>query len=407
MAERLHCIPWHSNSKRGNAGQFGRRGDDGILRRVGCGTRKNMEQTTMNVRVFTRFDALPATYDPLFVAAAEASFFLTRDWFTVLAGNILGPADELRLYGVEDSAGRPLILLPAYGPQRDGRHGSSRPLLALANFYTMSFAPIALAVTPGRSEALRALARHIASERPRWTRLEIGAMDPTAEDFALFAAALRESGFVTRTHSRGVNWYEPVDGRGYDDYLSARPSVLRNTLRRRARKLAREHDYRIDVVTGEEGLDAALADYQRIYAASWKDREQYPNFIPDLIRLCAATGTLLLGILSVDGTPTAGQFWIVHSRGTTIYKLAYDPAFERYSVGTILTAHLMEYTIETRNTPEVDFGLGDDAYKQQWMSDRREKWAITGYNPRTVAGGRAVLRDLGGHIYQSLIGRRA
>lgn len=358
----------------------------------------------MNVRVFTRFDALPATYDPLFLAAAEESFFLTRDWFTMLAANILGPADELRLYGVEDSAGRPLILLPTRAMSRSGL---SRPLVALANFYTMSFAPIGPAVAPERAEALRALARHIAGERPRWTRLEFSAMDPAAEDFTLFTEALRESGFLVSTHLQAVNWYEPVDGRGYGDYLPARPSVLKNMLRRRARKLAREHDYHIDVITGEDGLDAALADYQRIYAASWKEPETYPNFMADLIRLCAARGTLLLGILYVDGAPMAGQLWIAHRRGTTIYKLAYDPAFERYSVGTILTAHLMEYAIETRNTPEVDFGLGDDAYKQHWMSDRREKWAITGCNPRTLAGGRAALRDLGGRIYRSLIGRRA
>ncbi|MFZ2388006.1 MAG: hypothetical protein WAW69_09375, partial [Polaromonas sp.] len=35
---------------------------------------------------------------------------------------------------------------------------------------------------------------------------------------------------------------------------------------------------------------------------------------------------------------------------------------------------------------EVDFLIGDDAYKKNWMSHRRERWGIVAYNPKTLGG---------------------
>ena len=35
------------------------------------------------------------------------------------------------------------------------------------------------------------------------------------------------------------------------------------------------------------GIDAAIADYEAVYASSWKPPEAFPRFIPALIRLAA------------------------------------------------------------------------------------------------------------------------
>jgi hypothetical protein len=37
----------------------------------------------------------------------------------------------------------------------------------------------------------------------------------------------------------------------------------------------------------------------------------------------------------------------------------------------------MEYVIDTDKVEEIDFLTGNDAYKQEWMSDRRECFALS------------------------------
>jgi hypothetical protein len=36
----------------------------------------------------------------------------------------------------------------------------------------------------------------------------------------------------------------------------------------------------------------------------------------------------------------------------------------------------MEYVIDIDRVEEIDFLTGNDAYKQDWMSERREHWGL-------------------------------
>ena len=139
---------------------------------------------------------------------------------------------------------------------------------------------------------------------------------------------------------------------------------------------------RIQVVTGGDALDAAAVDYARVFAASWKMQEPYaPAFVPALIRACAAVGWLRLGLLHVDGEPAAAQFWVVVGGTALIFRLAYDDRFLDLSVGTILTAHLMRHVLDVDKVATVDYGIGNDPYKRDWMSHRRERWGILALVP--------------------------
>jgi CelD/BcsL family acetyltransferase involved in cellulose biosynthesis len=59
---------------------------------------------------------------------------------------------------------------------------------------------------------------------------------------------------------------------------------------------------------------------------------------------------------------------------------------------------MMEHVIEKDRVSRIDYLTGDDDYKKNWMSVRKERHGIAAYNPRTLSGGGMLL----GHILKNL-----
>jgi hypothetical protein len=182
-------------------------------------------------------------------------------------------------------------------------------------------------------------------------------------------------GFNCEPYFRNYNWIYHTRGQSFDEYMSARPSKLRNTILRKQRKLQREHGYEIRLFKDDEVMQA-MPDYYTVYSASWKSNEQLVEFVDSVVEGFSTEGWVRLVILYVKGLPVAAQLWFVHNRKASIFRLAYDEAWKKYSTGSILTQYLMEYVIDTDKVKEIDFLTGNDAYKQDWMSERRKRFAL-------------------------------
>jgi CelD/BcsL family acetyltransferase involved in cellulose biosynthesis len=112
--------------------------------------------------------------------------------------------------------------------------------------------------------------------------------------------------------------------------------------------------------------------------------------------MCAKKKWLRMGIIYLDDQPIAAQVWIVNSGKATIYKLAHDQKYDEYSSGSTLTTHLIQHVLEVDKVREIDFGSGDDPYKKNWLSQRRERWGILAMNPRSLTGWLGIARNIGG-----------
>jgi CelD/BcsL family acetyltransferase involved in cellulose biosynthesis len=221
-------------------------------------------------------------------------------------------------------------------------------------------------------------------------------LDPNSTFYGAFVQALRQYGYRVQCHFHFGNWYEPVAGTSVDEYLKKRPSALRNTLKRKFRKLEKSGAARFVLSTGRQDLEPAIVAYDQIYQASWKQAEPFPDFTEGLIRAAAKAGSLRIGVLYIREEPAAAQVWITSQGRATIFKLAYDERFKEFSAGSLLTLHMLRYALESDGIEEIDFGRGDDPYKSQWMSCRRERWGIMAFNTRTVRGNLAAGIHLGG-----------
>jgi hypothetical protein len=338
----------------------------------------NPENCQSEIIFFSDLSDLPEQVADLFRTAESKSFDLGFDWIKLLIESTFMPQDLLRIYVANDDRSRPQLAL-SLKSTRD-----CQMLHALTNFYTSLYAPAV--DLPDSTAILTRCLTSIRQEKPAWTALRLQPLNCEAASYLQLKNALYQSGWITFEFFCFGNWYLPVPPSGYSDFIEQLPSRVRHTLARKSRLLSRNGSLSLSIVDGGNKLDAAIQDYARVYAASWKKPEPYPAFVPALIRLCAARGWLRLGLAYIDGEAAAAQLWIVHHGRAAIYKLAYAAKFEKYSIGTILTDHLMRHVMDVDSVKEVDYLVGDDSYKRDWMSHRRERWGLIAYNPRTLAG---------------------
>jgi hypothetical protein len=248
----------------------------------------------------------------------------------------------------------------------------------MSNYYSGLFGPANDApVDPQTGEALARVLRAL----PGSSVLRLQPLDPGAAWHQNLATGLRRLTYVTDTFSCFANWFHPVQAQRFSDYWLDRPSALRNSVERGRRRLHRAGMWRIDVHTDEvaeleEGIDA----YQAVYARSWKSPEPNPLFVPGLIRLAAKQGWLRLGVLWLNGEPLAAQLWLVGEGKANIFKLAYVQGSEKLSVGSVLTAAMMEHAMDVDRVREVDYLSGDEPYKADWMSKRRERVGLIAFD---------------------------
>ncbi|MGE5622855.1 MAG: GNAT family N-acetyltransferase [Bacillota bacterium] len=353
------------------------------------------------VLVYDSFDSLPASCAALFRrAAADSGVFLSLPWFRTLAAAALCES-PLRIYALASDADTVHALMPMRAVTAHNRFFSVRQLTAAANFYTPLFAPLVADSVSGQA-GMEALARAIAAEKARWDTVALYPMDGDNRLYAATLSVFRAAGMAVQPYHCFANWYLKVDGRSFCEYAASLPPRLRNTLKRKEKQLAGGR-LRVEIITGGADLERGIEAYHAVYRASWKPPEAFPQFMPELIRCCAREGWLRLGVAYIDGQPAAAQVWIVAGGVASIYKLAYDQAFVKYSAGSLLTARLMQHVIDLDGVHEVDFRSGDDAYKRDWMSHRRERRGIIAFNLRTFKGIALAAVNLGGRAVKHIL----
>jgi len=312
---------------------------------------------------YTDWDQLPESANALFAQGEKDSLFFSRPWFENLATALND--DEAMVLACVVAENKVMAILPLM-------KSAGKTWYSLKHRYTTHYS--LLLADDAQQRVLACLAEGL-SQLPTHAFL----LEPVADnDNNLYGLqrVMEAAGFSCDRVFRFYNWIYRVQGQSYEDYMSARPAKLRNTISRKKRKLEREHGYDIRLFTGVD-VPQAMSDYYAVYTASWKANEQYAGFVDDMVVGFSRQGWSRLAILYIKGQPAAAQLWFVLHGKASIFRLSYDKAWRQYSLGSILTSYLMEYVIDIDKVKEIDFLTGNDAYKQDWMSDRRERFALS------------------------------
>lgn len=351
------------------------------------------ERAEQRIRVFESFEELPAAALHLLEQAEQTDFQFGADWYRHLAASTFQEpgADRLRIYVLGEGEATSAVL-----PLRVDARG--REIRALSNFYTALHAP---ALKPGVGDRqLALLMRRVLTDHPGLRSIQLSPMAPEHPSFRSLQAALKQARLACFSYFCFGNWYQPVK-ESWDEYLRQRDGRLRSTVNRMGRKFTAAGG-RLETLCTPAEAEHGLAAYERVYAVSWKNAEPFPHFIPGLVRMAAQRGWLRLGVAWINDTPVAAQIWIVNKGKANVYKLAYDEEFRSYSPGTLLTARLMQHVMDVDHVSEVDYLIGDDGYKREWMSSRRTRWGLVAYNPGSLGGLLGLARELLGRAARHL-----
>ena len=321
-------------------------------------------------------------WEPL--AERSGNIFSTWEWASTW-WNAFGRDRPLMLNAVVDEAGETVAILPLYvssrRPARTVRfigHGPADQLGPVCDAALLDVVMQAL-----RSEL---------SERSFPWGIFIADRLPGAHDWTDVLG-----GRVLLTEPSPVL---PIEGASWDEFLAGRSRNFREQVRRRERKLCREHDvhYRLaDRDTLEKDFETLVRLHElRWGAGSRTFDEDAKRFHRDFASVALDKGWLRLWLLEVDGSPVAAWYGFRFGRFESFYQAGRDPAWDSYRVGFVLLTHSMR---EAFNDGMREYRLlrGMDAYKDRFggRDDGIETVAVARGVARAVAGlGSAAQRTM-------------
>lgn len=315
----------------------------------------------MKFKLFNDWSDLDKYEESLFIEAEKQSVFFSKEWLESLTPQLVKQEQQLLLACVIDQHCI-VALLPILSHENREWSSLSHPYSSL---FRLLLAP------EDQTHIIDCLCQGLA--KLEFDYLSLAPVDIEDNYCLLFQQGLKKAGLKHYQHHKAYNWFYTIKAKqNYADYLAARPSQVRNTVLRKQRKLAREQNYEIKLYVNDD-IEAALADYHDIYKVSWKANEQYQTLVNDVVKRFAKRAWPRLAIMSIKGKPIAAQLWFVAGEKASIFRLVYDEAWKEYSPGSILMSYLLEHVIDVDKVKEIDFLSGNDSYKKDWMSERRER----------------------------------
>jgi len=306
---------------------------------------------------------------------ARPSLFDRLDWFRLIAAHC-PPPGRLAVVRAESDGRKSWLFLAIEGPRAQ----------AFAAWYSLRVG----AIGESQSDVMTAIAAAL-----RDGGIGVVELAPVADPEPLrdgFSAA----GWSVQLSPKAGNWRIDTAGMDFDSYWASRPSQLRNTYKRRAKAAG------LEIEIHDRFSEQAWSEYEAVYRASWKPEEGSFPFLRALAEQEGAAGALRLGIARLDGRPIAAQLWLVENEEAVIHKLAYAEDAKSLSPGTILGHAMFRRALDQDRVKSIDYGTGDEPYKADWMTERRQLWRLEAYNRRTLAGligaGRAAASALAARL---------
>jgi CelD/BcsL family acetyltransferase involved in cellulose biosynthesis len=293
------------------------------------------------------------------LAERAGNLFATWEWADAW-WRVYGQDRPLAITACRDDRGGLVAILPLYVAKR----GPVRMLRFIGHGPADQLGPVC---APEDRHATAAALRRLLKERSGlWNVMLAERLAPAEGWTGMLGATV-----VHREESPTLH----VAGRSFDEFLASRSKNFRDQVRRRARKLAREHEVAFRL-SDPDRLDADLGTLFRLHDARWSESddetnafdEQRRDFHRAFARHAAERGWLRLWVLEAGGAPVACWYGFRFARIDWYYQSGRDPEWERQSVGFVLLCHTIAAAFDD-GMLEYRLLRGGEGYKDRFASD--------------------------------------
>ncbi len=200
-------------------------------------------------------------------------------------------------------------------------------------------------------------------------------------------------------------------GRNWEMYLAGRSANFRQQVRRRERRLAREHVLTFRLADDASRLDDELTLLFRLHAARWGEGTsaflRWQLFHREFARIALERGWLRLWFLELDGRTVAAWYGFRFGEAESYYQAGRDPDRGDESVGFVLLAHSIREAAND-GMREYRFLRGGEPYKLRFAdADPGLDTVTLARGPRGRIAGAVVGSALRSDRARSLLGRLA
>lgn len=153
--------------------------------------------------------------------------------------------------------------------------------------------------------------------------------------------------------------------KGWEAFLAARSSNLRQQVRRRERRLADRYTLRYRQSADAERLDDDLSLLFSLHVARWGASSpfvRWERFHREFARVACERGWLRLWFLELDGRPVAAWYGFRFANVVSYYQAGREPARSDDSVGFVLLAHSI-HEAAAEGASEYRFLRGAESFK--------------------------------------------
>ncbi|HEY7678864.1 MAG TPA: GNAT family N-acetyltransferase, partial [Candidatus Methylomirabilis sp.] len=335
-------------------------------------------------------------------AAAGAGVFMSWEWMATWWRHY-GAGRELHLIAVRDAGGDLVGVAPLMWGIRRYRGLPLRAIELLGAGGKVSPDLMDILALPQRADEVgHAVWIHLAG-RASWDLLELDNVEAGAAAASALAMAARRDGLVWEIKAKASCPFIMLPAT-WEAYLAGRGSATRYDLRRKVRAIRRGHDVKLERAEDAPGLANAMEALFDLHAARWRTRGETGSFDRDprnrafhqaMAAAAQGRGWLRLYFLNVDGRRVAAFIGYEVGGRLSYYQLGWDPAWGRWSVGTVLIAEVLRDAI-ARGVKEFDFLRRAEAYKGRLAEEARGTVTVRVWGPTWRGGAHRALHRTAG-----------
>jgi CelD/BcsL family acetyltransferase involved in cellulose biosynthesis len=318
---------------------------------------------------------LAEAWDAAVAGGGSRMAFRSRAWVRAWWG-AFGTPGALRIVTLTDGQGRVSAILPCFEERRSGLGLPWRRWRFLGTGIVGSDYLGALLFPGATNTAAKELAGLL-----RRLPADLVVLDDVAADDPLLMAVRVACGARATEEPAHVCPLASL-GTDFEAYLADRPGGAGTQFLRRRRWLERNAEARLVIIGANAPaaeLERAMQELFRLHEARWDPRggsdgiagPRVRAFHLDAVRRLARYGWPRVFLLHAGGRCVAALYGLQIGRSFLFYQSGFDPSWAARSVGSVLLGMVIERCMR-EGLEEFDFLRGEEGYKLQWATGRRE-----------------------------------